>query len=118
MKNNIIETNVTSSSPFRGGREGLLVKICGMKYSENIRAVATLHPDFMGFIFYPKSPRYAEPLDLKTLEEIPLTIKKIGVFVNEDLENILTIVLSINSMECNFMVQNWWKCVPNFGTQD
>lgn len=92
MKNNIIETNVTSSSPFRGGREGLLIKICGMKYSENIRAVATLHPDFMGFVFYPKSPRYAEPLDLKTLEEIPLTIKKIGVFVNEDLENILTIV--------------------------
>ncbi len=91
MKNNIIET-VTSSPPLRGGRGGLLVKICGMKYSENIRAVAALHPDFIGFIFYPKSPRYAEPLDLKTLEEIPLTIKKIGVFVNEDLENILTIV--------------------------
>jgi len=63
-----------------------------MKYPGNIRAVAALHPDFMGFIFYPKSPRYAKPLDLKTLEEIPLTIKKIGVFVNESLENILTIV--------------------------
>ncbi|MCE5332471.1 MAG: phosphoribosylanthranilate isomerase [Bacteroidales bacterium] len=70
----------------------MLVKICGMKYSENIRTVAALHPDFMGFIFYPKSPRYAEPLNLKTLEEIPLTTKKIGVFVNESLENILTIV--------------------------
>ena len=45
----------------------------------------------MGFIFYPKSPRYAEPLDIKTLEALPPTIKKIGVFVNEDIENILTI---------------------------
>jgi phosphoribosylanthranilate isomerase len=31
-----------------------------MKFPENIRAVAELRPDFMGFIFYPKSPRYAE----------------------------------------------------------
>lgn len=63
-----------------------------MKIPENIKAVAALQPDFMGFIFYPKSPRYAEPLDLTTLNALPTGIKKIGVFVNEDLENILTIV--------------------------
>jgi len=45
----------------------------------------------MGFIFYPKSPRYAEPLDSAVLNSLPATIKKIGVFVNEDLENTLTI---------------------------
>jgi len=72
------------------------IKICGMKISENIRAVATLHPDFMGFIFYPKSPRYAEPLDIVTLNALPKTIKKIGVFVNENLENILTIATKYN----------------------
>ena len=71
--------------------QGLGVKICGMKYPDNIRAVAALKPDFMGFIFYPKSPRYAEPLDLASLNALPKTIKKIGVFVNENLENILTI---------------------------
>ena len=69
----------------------MLIKICGLKYPENIQAVSALKPDFMGFIFYPKSPRYAEPLDVKTLEALPPTIKKIGVFVNEDIENILTI---------------------------
>lgn len=69
----------------------MLLKICGLKYPENILAVAALKPDFMGFIFYPRSPRYAEPLDSKTLESLPATIKKIGVFVNEDIENILTI---------------------------
>ena len=62
-----------------------------MKFPENIAAVAALKPDFMGFIFYPKSPRYAEPLDIDALNALPSTIKKIGVFVNENLENILTI---------------------------
>jgi len=68
------------------------IKICGMKIPENILAVAALQPDFMGFIFYPKSPRFAEPLDIATLNALPQSIKKIGVFVNENMENILTFV--------------------------
>ena len=74
----------------------LKVKICGLKYPGNILAVSALKPDFMGFIFYPKSPRYAEPLDINTLNALPPTIKKIGVFVNENLENILTIAYKYN----------------------
>jgi phosphoribosylanthranilate isomerase len=74
----------------------MLLKICGLKYPENIQAVANLNPDFMGFIFYPKSPRYAGPLDSAALNDLPATIKKIGVFVNEDLENILTIAYKYN----------------------
>jgi len=70
----------------------MLIKICGMRSPENIKAVSLLKPDMMGFIFYPKSPRYAEPLDVQLLEALPSTIKKIGVFVNESLENILTIM--------------------------
>lgn len=67
-----------------------------MKHPENIRNVAALQPDFMGFIFYPKSPRFAEPLDVSVLNALPPTIKKIGVFVNESLENILTIASKYN----------------------
>ncbi len=67
------------------------IKICGMKYPENIQNIAALQPDMMGFIFYPKSPRFAEPMDIATLRSLPKSIKKIGVFVNENLENILTI---------------------------
>ena len=63
-----------------------------MKHPENIQSVAALQPDFMGFIFYPKSPRYAEPLDVESLQLLPKTIQKIGVFVNDDLEDILTVV--------------------------
>lgn len=86
-----IQDETNFSSPLRIGG-GLYIKICGMKYPENIRLVAALHPDLMGFIFYPKSPRYAEPLDIATLNALPKSIKKIGVFVNEDLERILTSV--------------------------
>lgn len=63
-----------------------------MKHPQNIQLIAALQPDMMGFIFYPKSPRYAEPLDAATLNDLPESIKKIGVFVNEDMERILTFV--------------------------
>lgn len=69
----------------------MIIKICGMKVPENIKQVAALRPDLMGFIFYPKSPRYAEPLDAETMTALPESIRKIGVFVNEDLERILTL---------------------------
>lgn len=63
-----------------------------MKFPENIQQVADLQPDFLGFIFYAKSPRYAEPLSVEILAQLPKKIRKIGVFVNEDLEYILKTV--------------------------
>lgn len=67
-----------------------------MKYPDNIREVTSLHPDFMGFIFYPNSPRYAGQLDAASLTSLPTSIKKTGVFVNENLENILTAISKYN----------------------
>ena len=37
----------------------MLIKICGMKEPGNVKEVAALHPDMLGFIFYKASPRYA-----------------------------------------------------------
>ena len=67
-----------------------------MKYPDNIREVSSLHPDFMGFIFYPNSPRYVGQLDAGSLTSLPTSIKKTGVFVNENLENILTAISKYN----------------------
>jgi phosphoribosylanthranilate isomerase len=67
----------------------LKIKICGMKQPENIKAVAAFHPDYMGFIFYPQSPRFAGNLDPAIVKQLPNTICKVGVFVNESTENIL-----------------------------
>ncbi|WP_114784790.1 phosphoribosylanthranilate isomerase [Botryobacter ruber] len=61
----------------------MLVKVCGMREPENIREVAALRPDFLGFIFYPKSSRYAEgSINEEVLAALPATTKKVGVFVN------------------------------------
>lgn len=69
-----------------------LIKVCGMRDSKNVKALAELNPDFMGFIFYAKSKRFAEDvLDKKVLADLPSEIKKVGVFVNETTETIHTI---------------------------
>ena len=60
------------------------LKICGMKYPENILEVSELLPDFLGFIFWEKSSRYFDG----EIPEIPKSIKKVGVFVNATLEEI------------------------------
>ena len=38
--------------------KNLLIKVCGMRQPDNIRAVSQLPIQYMGFIFYPKSSRY------------------------------------------------------------
>lgn len=60
------------------------LKICGMKYSENIVEISELLPDFMGFIFWEKSTRYFDEI----IPEIPKSIKKAGIFVGENAEEI------------------------------
>ena len=61
------------------------LKVCGMKYQENMEAVATLQPDYLGFIFYDKSSRFFDG----EIPQLPYSIKKTGVFVDADLETVL-----------------------------
>jgi len=64
----------------------LKLKICGMKFAANIAAVASLQPDYLGFIFYGQSPRFISDVSAELIKYIPSEIKTVGVFVNEDLE--------------------------------
>ena len=66
------------------------VKVCGMNNPGNVKEIAELNPDIIGFIFYPGSPRYVgnDP-DLVLFNSIPPGIKKTGVFYNEDNHKIL-----------------------------
>ncbi|MBC5991798.1 phosphoribosylanthranilate isomerase [Pontibacter cellulosilyticus] len=69
------------------------IKVCGMRNPENIRHVAELMPDYMGFIFYKGSKRYAEnSITPQLLAELPKSIKKTGVFVNASTESIKAII--------------------------
>lgn len=66
------------------------IKVCGMKYPQNIEALGILPVHFMGLIFYPKSPRYAGDLDSDELALLlPDHIRKVGVFVDADKDDIL-----------------------------
>ena len=70
----------------------LKVKVCGMREPENISRVALANPDYMGFIFYPKSSRYVgknPSLELGTLKLD--AIKRVGVFVNEEPAKVISI---------------------------
>ncbi|WP_405606745.1 phosphoribosylanthranilate isomerase [Polaribacter sp. Asnod1-A03] len=64
------------------------LKVCGMKYVENIQQVADLKPDYLGFIFYEKSKRNFEGI----IPEFSNSIKKAGVFVNEYIEIVISLI--------------------------
>ncbi|MBS4072301.1 MAG: phosphoribosylanthranilate isomerase [Algoriphagus sp.] len=58
------------------------LKVCGMREPDNIRSlISEVNPDWMGLIFYPKSPRYVSDEQAAELKGQP--VKKVGVFVNE-----------------------------------
>ncbi|WP_246029471.1 phosphoribosylanthranilate isomerase [Pedobacter nototheniae] len=74
----------------------LKLKVCGMRLAANIVAVAELQPDYMGFIFYEKSPRFISDVSAELIKYIPAEIKTTGVFVDEDIEKVKQKVASYN----------------------
>lgn len=100
-----------------------LVKICGLTNLEDTLAALDFGADFLGFNFYSQSPRYLSYEKAKIIfEEIPPNIPKVGVFVNEDYENIidLTQLLELDYIQfhgdeppefCNQMGHPWWKAI-------
>ncbi|MGZ5189279.1 MAG: phosphoribosylanthranilate isomerase, partial [Kaistella sp.] len=67
------------------------LKVCGLTKITQIQELIAMKVDFLGFIFYEKSPRYV--MDHLTLQEISGINHraKVGVFVNEDLVKIVEI---------------------------
>ena len=86
------------------------IKICGITNLGDARASAKLGADFIGFIFA-KSPRRITPLKAKKIiEQLPASIKKVGVFVNEKAETVNNI-----SDYCGLdLVQLHGKESPNY----
>ena len=67
------------------------LKVCGLTKMDQIQELISLNVDFLGFIFYEKSPRFV--LNHLSLEEISAINHqgKVGVFVNETVEKITEI---------------------------
>lgn len=68
------------------------IKLCGLRRVEDIQVANELLPDFVGFIFYPKSKRYISLNDAANLKSIlDKKISAVGVFVNENISTIAEI---------------------------
>lgn len=68
----------------------MIVKVCGMRHTENIEQLAALPIDMMGFIFYDRSPRFVgtKPAFMPAADG---GIMRVGVFVDSPLAYILDI---------------------------
>lgn len=61
------------------------IKLCGLSRPCDIEAVNALHPDYIGFVFFPKSKRNVFPEQARTLKQLlDPAIQAVGVFVNAD----------------------------------
>jgi phosphoribosylanthranilate isomerase len=68
--------------------EHLKIKVCGMREAENISQLMHLMPDYVGFIFYPKSPRYVGIRFPRETAFLASDAKKVGVFVDADFDDV------------------------------
>ena len=63
------------------------LKVCGLREEQNIQDVLSQSPDFVGFIFYEKSPRFIDQLSPSFVRDLKGPVK-VGVFVNATTDRI------------------------------
>lgn len=69
-------------------KERTKIKICGITNLEDARFAAGALVDYLGFIFYEKSPRYIEPGEAGAIINWLEGPEKVGVFVNQPLDDV------------------------------
>lgn len=65
------------------------IKLCGLTRLEDIQAANRLRPDYVGFVFAPKSRRYVTTTQAKALKEVlDEGIQAVGVFVDAPMDQV------------------------------
>ncbi|MGA2505988.1 MAG: phosphoribosylanthranilate isomerase [Chitinispirillaceae bacterium] len=68
------------------------IKICGITRYEDAKVAESLGVDALGFIFYPKSPRYIAPEDAALIiRQLPPFVSRVGVFVDEEMDKVVAV---------------------------
>ncbi|KQC32878.1 N-(5'-phosphoribosyl)anthranilate isomerase [Nonlabens sp. YIK11] len=73
----------------------MMIKVCGMRETENINALQQLDIDFMGIIRYPKSKRYVDDAQKSHIEQLTMNKGTVGVYVNATLQDILQDIIPL-----------------------
>ncbi len=72
------------------------IKVCGLTRLDQVQELISMNTDFLGFIFYEKSPRYVlNHLNMEKISRINHQ-GKVGVFVNESIEKIVDVTEKAN----------------------
>ena len=67
----------------------IAVKICGITSLKDAEMAVNYSVSAIGMIFCPDSPRYVDPANVEQwIDQIPDSVKKVGVFVNEQIDTI------------------------------
>ncbi|MFN1833939.1 phosphoribosylanthranilate isomerase [Balneola sp. MJW-20] len=69
-------------------KERTRLKICGLTNLEDARFVSGAMADYLGFIFYEKSPRYIQPAEAGAIINWLEGPEKVGVFVNQPIDEV------------------------------
>ena len=95
------------------------VKICGITNYNDAMLAIEVGADALGFVFYPKSPRYVSPEDAREIiEKLPPFVEKVGLFVEETPERIteLSRHSGISLAQIHFDVDEVFLDAVNFPT--
>ena len=99
----------------------VLIKICGLTNLEDCLNAIEAGADYLGFNFYPKSPRYLNPeMAAAIFQGLPGGIPKVGVFVNEPLHKVVDLAIQLEldylqfhgdetAEELNELGRPWYK---------
>lgn len=69
-------------------KEAVKVKLCGLRRKEDIDYVNEYQPNYIGFVFAESKRKVSKETAKELAEQLHKGIKKVGVFVNEDIESL------------------------------
>ena len=70
----------------------MFVKICGITRAEDAEAAVALGANALGFVFWPKSPRYVDPYRARAIvASLPPFVSAVGLFVNQPAAHIASV---------------------------